>query len=209
MHILLNLTFVCIAALFTACTDVGEAPRARSAAARPVSATIENALQVDTSRSKIGWRAAKVTRTHNGGFSLFDGQLALGRDSEVMGLAVEIDTRSIWSDTEKLTQHLKDEDFFHVERFPVATFRSGEIQAVDSSGYTHLITGNLAMNGYERSITFPATVRTESERARVIGDFIIDRRDWGITYPGKPDDLIRNDVRVYFDVQAASPGVSP
>jgi hypothetical protein len=34
------------------------------------------------------------------------------------------------------------------------------------------------------------------DTVKVDAEFAINRKDWGIVYPGKPDDLIRDDVVV-------------
>jgi hypothetical protein len=37
---------------------------------------------------------------------------------------------------------------------------------------------------------------------QIIAEFSINRQNWGISYPGKPDNLIRDDVVVRFDLNA-------
>lgn len=196
------LSMLVAAAFIAACGDVGDAPHARSGSAVEVARFAGELLAVDTLQSELRWRAAKVTRAHDGGFRSFSGIASLDERGELNGLDINIDTRSIWSDTERLTGHLKNEDFFDVETYPSATFRSDKIAPIDSSGFTHLVTGNLAMHGQVRSLTFPANVTSNADGVRAIGDFIIDRRQWGVNYSGKPDDLIENDVRILFDVTA-------
>ena len=69
---------------------------------------------------------------------------------------------SIWTDTEKLTGHLKSADFFDVAKFPKSTFESTEIKAGSSDAKakdaTHTVTGNLTLHGVTRSIQFPAKI---------------------------------------------------
>src|SRR5690606_16763993 len=65
--------------------------------------------------SKVEWVGSKVTGSHDGGFKAFKGTASLVEGDPAKGrVEVEIDARSIWSDTEKLTTHLKSEDFFDV-----------------------------------------------------------------------------------------------
>lgn len=206
MHLRLNsvpiFLALFVATALAACGDVGDAPQAQTGIAVEVSRSAGEVLVVDTSQSEIRWRAAKVTRAHDGGFRSFSGRASVDDRGNLNGLEINIDTRSIWSDTERLTGHLKNEDFFDVERHPSASFRSDDIAPINSSGFTHLVTGNLAMHGQVRSITFPAKVASSADAVHAIGDFIIDRRQWGVSYSGKPDDLIENDVRILFDVTA-------
>src|SRR5205823_6489621 len=72
--------------------------------------------------SSIDFVGSKVTRSHNGGFKKFSGQLKVaGSKLANAGNKVEIDTSSIWTDTDRLTGHLKTPDFFDVGQFPTAT----------------------------------------------------------------------------------------
>lgn len=189
--------------VFAACGDVGDAPQAQTGDAVAISGTQGETFAIDTTRSEVTWRAAKVTRAHDGGFRLFNGSVTVN-EGEVTGVQFNIDTRSIWSDTDRLTNHLMSEDFFHVENYPTATFESAEIAPIDSADATHLVTGNLTMHGQTNGVTFPAAIAVDDGAIRATADFIIDRTDWGITYTGQADDLIENDVRLMFDVVATA-----
>ncbi len=199
LHFVLALTLLVAAA---ACGDVGNAPQAETAAAVEVAEGAGRTLPIDTAQSSVKWRGAKVTGAHDGGFHTLDGVLTVQGEA-VTGAQVRIDTRSIYSDTEKLTGHLMSADFFDVEKHPEAIFAADQFVPADSAGATHLVTGNLTMLGNTRSVTFPATITREGERVRAQADFIIDRTQWGIVYKGKADDLISNDVRIILDVTAA------
>lgn len=200
------------------CADVGDGPRATVEAAEAdtsAAAFTGTALPIDTTRSRIEWLAAKVTRTHDGGFEDFAGTVYL--DGETLtGVDLKIEAASIWSDTERLTGHLRSPDFFEVETFPEATFRADSfepIAAADSVEWaeaTHRIGGVLTMHGQSNRVTFPARVEVAEGAATAEADFIIDRQRWGLTYPGQPDDLIQDEVRVklYVVASAAAPVAS-
>lgn len=185
--------------LLAACGDVGDAPQAQTQKAVTVSDVATDGLAIDTARSTINWKAAKVTRAHDGGFLTFGGTVTQA-DSNVTGVDVIIDTRTIWSDTERLTRHLKSDDFFDVEQYPEARFVADQFVATDSAGATHLVTGNLTMHGQTHAITFPASITVQDGAVQVLADFILDRTDWSINYAGQADDLIDNEVRIILDV---------
>lgn len=190
--------------LFVGCADVGEGDRAavgEEVAIEQTEPTAGGVYTIDTSQSQLRWVGAKVTNSHEGGFHVYDGTIAVD-GGEPAHVRIGIDVGTIWTDSEKLIGHLKSPDFFDVEQYPDAVFEADSFQPIDSAGATHLVTGNLTMRGTTNSISFPATITVEPDRVRARANFIIDRQDWGVSYPGAPDDLIRDDVRLTFEVVA-------
>jgi polyisoprenoid-binding protein YceI len=160
----------------------------------------------DQAGSKIGWLGSKVTGKHDGAFATFHGVVrVVDGAAEKSSVTVDIDAGSITSDTEKLTGHLKSADFFDVVRFPKATFASTAVKAGGDRGATHTITGNLTLHGVTKAITFPATVRIAGDEVSVGSEFAINRKDFAINYPGKQDDLIRDDVVIRLSLHAKRP----
>jgi polyisoprenoid-binding protein YceI len=152
-------------------------------------------LTITTSNSKVEFVASKVTRTHNGSFKQFSGTIDLVNNSaEQSRVSIDIDTNSVAADDDALTKHLKTPDFFDVAKYPKATFTSSKIEPSTAGGGTHVITGNFDLHGVKKSISFPATVQIAADKVSVIAEFSINRKDWGLTYPGKADDLIRDGV---------------
>jgi polyisoprenoid-binding protein YceI len=173
--------------------EVTEAVQAPSAAP-PVGAVVYKFGPPD---SKIEWVGAKVTGKHDGAFGSFSGTITVPEGKPENGnVTAEIDIASISSDNEKLTGHLKSGDFFEVEKFPKGRFTSTSIKAGGDQGRTHTVTGNLELRGVTKSVTFPATINVANDAVKVDAEFAINRKDWGIVYAGKPDDLIRDDVVV-------------
>lgn len=157
---------------------------------------------IDPAGSAIGFVGSKVTGSHDGGFGTFEGTISMTPgDPTQSRVAVTIDTTSLWSDNEKLTGHLKSEDFFAVDEYPSATFTSTEIVATDS-GYE--IVGNLDLRGVEKQIRFPASITVTDTAITANAEFSIRRFDFGIQYPGRADDLIRDEVLVRLDLTATT-----
>ncbi|MBI3072938.1 MAG: YceI family protein [Deltaproteobacteria bacterium] len=176
-------------------------PDRREATAARGAAGATYAISADT--SKIGFVGSKVTGSHVGGFAKFTG--TVDTDAQKPGsITVEIDATSLFSDTEKLTAHLKSADFFDVAKFPKATFASTDIRAGGTDKATHTITGNLELHGVKKSVAFPATVAFVDNSAAVTAtsEFSINRKDFGIVYPGMKDDLIRDNVLIKLSINA-------
>ena len=153
--------------------------------------------------SSLEFVGAKVTGKHDGGFGEFEGTFAVPEGNPVKGqVEVTVKTSSVSADAEKLTAHLKSADFFDAEKYPTATFTSTHIKEGGVAGATHTVTGNLRLHGIAKSISFPATITVSESEAKVSAEFVINRKDFGIEYPGKPDDLIKDDVLIKLKISA-------
>jgi polyisoprenoid-binding protein YceI len=153
--------------------------------------------------SKIDFVGAKVTRKHDGSFQRFSGTVnVVDKAPEKSSVTVEIDVGSLKTDEEKLTGHLKTPDLLDVAKFPKAKFTSTAIKPGGEKGATHTVTGNLELHGVTKAITFPATIKLGADTADVDAEFAINRKDFGIVYPGMPDDLIKDDVLLKLHVHA-------
>jgi polyisoprenoid-binding protein YceI len=192
----------------TACKDpnANVARATTSAATTPAAAANASAterLAINPAASRVGFTGAKVTGAHEGSFPAFTGTIDLDPARvENSRIAVDIDTTSVTTDTDRLTTHLKSPDFFDVARFPRATFTSTAIAPGGPNGATHTITGNLALHGVTRSISFPATVAVTAAEVTATAEFVINRREYGIVYAGMPDNLIRDDVAMHLNIRA-------
>lgn len=201
---------VALLALAACDNDPGKGkPQARASAPAEVASTTTpseaGARYVFSSAagSKIAFVGAKVTRKHDGSFGTFDGNVRfVDGDVEKSSVSVDIDTASIIADDPKLNGHLKTPDFFDVAKFPKARFSSTSIKNGGAGGATHTVTGNLELHGVTKSITFPATIRTNGEQIDVAAEFAINRKDFALVYPGLPDDLIKDEVLIKLDVHA-------
>lgn len=181
------------------------APKAETSAAQPVKEAAKEAVKFTFNQtgSKIEYVGAKVTGKHDGNFGVFEGTIDLvDGDPTKSRVSVEITMDSITSDSEQLTGHLKSKDFFEVETYPKSKFTSTAIKAGGDKGASHTVTGNLEMHGVTKSITFPATITVKEDSVTVVADFAINRKDFGIVYPGKPDDLIKDEVLLKLNVVA-------
>jgi polyisoprenoid-binding protein YceI len=158
-------------------------------------------LSLATEGSKVGFIGAKVTGDHKGNFAKFSGTATLEGD-KVSAMEITVDIASMTSDAEDLTKHLLGVDFFDVEQYPQAKFTSLSItEKAGEGGATHEVVGNLELKGQAKKITFPATLQVADGSVHGTAAFSIDRKQWGITYPGKPDDLIKDDVALELELK--------
>lgn len=170
----------------------------------------EVALCVDTARSLVRWRGTEVAGDgHAGVVRLAGGELRL-RDGAPVGGAFTVDMGTIAvtdipphevEARRQLRRHLSHEEFFAVDRFPVARLVLTDVRGGEHGLWR--VSGNLAIRDSTHNVTFEATapVLTEEE-AWATADFAIDRQLWGITFDGRTSalrdaivhDLIRLEV---------------
>lgn len=151
------------------------------------------AWEVDPSDSSIRALGAKITATHPIDFERFRGTITVDGD-QVTAVAFTVDMDSLKSDNDRLTGHLKNEDFFDVPNHPTATFESNSVTAGGEGGATHTVSGNLTIRGTSKGVTFPATIAMGDGTVKASTEFTIDRQDFKVAYPGKPDDLVQDNV---------------
>jgi polyisoprenoid-binding protein YceI len=170
---------------------------------RTVTPAKGDALAITPENSKIEWIGSKVTGKHDGGFRQFTGTIDLvNAKAEESTVSVEIDTASIYSDNADLTEHLKSADFFDVEKYPKASFRSSKIVADPAKGADiYNVTGDLKLHGVTKSVAFPATIKVSDADVMVNADFSINRKDFEINYAGMANDLIRDGVVMKLELK--------
>jgi polyisoprenoid-binding protein YceI len=184
--------------------------KAQATAAEPLAASAAPASAVkytfSNANSKIDFVGAKVTRKHEGSFQSFTGTVSLvDGNPEKSSVSTEIDVASLKADEEKLTGHLKTPDLLDVAKYPKATFASTSIKTGGEKGATHTVTGNMQLHGVTKSIVFPATVKIATDAVDVDSEFAINRKDFGVVYPGMPDDLIKDEVLLKLHIHATKP----
>jgi polyisoprenoid-binding protein YceI len=228
MYRLTSLILIGLLALF-ACTNAPESDQAKTSEAQEVAADSTNdPWKINVSDSKIEWVGTKVTGYHTGNVPLKDGDIFV-KNGEVVGGSFVMNVKDMSvsgpknvdeASNKKLLGHLKSGDFFDVEKYPEAKFeltslkpyygnmtdsadpRQDEINEYKVTNPTHLVSGNLTLKDVTKNVEFPAQVTVKGDVADAIAKFNINRKDWGIIYPGKPDDLIRDQIHLGIHIVA-------
>lgn len=166
---------------------------------------------VDTVASLIEWTGGTPTNyKHTGNLRLKGGKFT-ANDNRLTSGNFTIDINSInnldqtGKDKSNLEEHLKNSDFFEVEKFPVGQF---EITQIKTDSLGQMVVGNLTLKGKTNSIEIPATIRIDENRISAeTPEFIIDRTKWGIVYQSGiigtlKDDLINDEVIIKLKIVA-------
>lgn len=172
-------------------------------------------LNLVLSESKLEWSGKKVTGQHNGTIDIKNGDLYLD-NGKLTGGNFDIDFTTIKvrdiEDPElnaKLTGHLKSNDFFSAQSFPIGKFEIKSLAPLSNgteNNYT--VSGSLTIKGITKEITFPAKVMINANSVIASADFNIDRTLWDIKFrSGKffenlGDNLISDDFNIKFNISA-------
>ena len=143
-----------------------------------------------------------------GAFNVIRGNLKRGTfDIDMNSLAV---TDLQGQDKADLEGHLKNADFFEVEKFPKGMFEitGVKLPEADQTDVTHIVTGSLTLKGVSKPITFPANITVKGGLVNITTpEFTINRTDWGIKYKSGlmgtvKDELINDDVKLKLKIEA-------
>lgn len=168
-----------------------------AAAKAPVSGT----FAIDSSKSSISFVGANVLSSHNGSFKNFSGTVDVG-PSGPTSIQVEIDVTSVFVDHPKLLAHLQQEDFFFVEKYPSASFKSTAITPSKKADATHMVTGDFTIRGVTKSETFPIRVAQSERGWSGSASFPLKRLEFGIAYKGAADNLVKPEVPLTLELVA-------
>lgn len=100
--------------------------------------------------------------------------------------------------------HLKDERYFHVQKFPVIKFRGDSIRTNPVGAYAYTAVGTISMKGISKPLEIPFNYLGEiitdwSKIYTFDGEFKIKRSDFGI---GSSGASLGDDVTIRFSIEA-------
>ncbi len=170
-------------------------------------------FKADVEKSVVNWKGFKPTGDHygtvkvkNGFFTAKEKQVVSGEFEIDMTSILDLDLKADSKNNTKLVNHLKSEDFFSVEKFPIATFKMTKSEI---KGDKTLITGDLSIKGKSHSVSFLANVHQEGQNLHVKSEnFKIDRSKWDVKFKSKSffgdlgDKFIYDDIELSFEVVA-------
>jgi len=108
--------------------------------------------------------------------------------------------------------HLRNKDFFEVEKYPDITFKSTK---VEKKGKGLMLTGDFTMKGVTKSITFPfeiagwlAANERSGAKMGIVAETTINRRDYGVNYgTNMPNGVpaLSDNIKVVLQIEANGP----
>lgn len=151
------------------------------ASANAVDPVNEVKREVNTSKSKVTWKAYKVTGSHTGTIELNSGVLVFDNDKLSggefvvnMGSLVSTDLEGEYKG--KLEGHLKSDDFFGVEQHPTSKLVLTNVTPNGKNSYE--VEGDLTIKGITKSISLDVSVYGSKATATMK----VDRAQYDVRY---------------------------
>jgi len=143
-------------------------------------------IRVDIHKSTVKWKGSKITEGHEGFIQIQKGVLMIDHGTLVGG-QISFNMKTITNsdiESEKykamLEGHLKSDDFFDVDKYPLSTISI--TKATKTEGNNYSIVADLSIKGITHSITFDAEVDIRKIAFFAKAKIKIDRTKWDIIY---------------------------
>jgi polyisoprenoid-binding protein YceI len=131
--------------------------------------------------------------------------------SDITSLSVEleIEVSGIITGIQKRDDHLKSQDFFHIEKFPEITFKSTTAMRTGFSNCK--VSGELTIHGISRPVIMDVIISGPIKSPfgettiGITGCTVLDREDFGLTWNEPMENhglMVGKDVTVSVDIEA-------
>jgi polyisoprenoid-binding protein YceI len=163
---------------------------------------------IDNSHSTVGFSVPIL-----GGLSQVSGKftdfaITLNNDEKDItksSVSVVIKATSVDTGIEGRDRHLRNADFFDVEKFPEITFKS---ERVEKKGKQFIAHGPLTMHGVTKQIALPFSVTgtfknptTNKISVGYVAKMVLNRRDYGINYSRQDNPtFVGDDITVEIEL---------
>ena len=163
--------------------------------------------------AEVNWWGYKVAKTeassHNGTLKVKSGNMIM-KGNQLVGGTFVFDMTSINSTDlsgeyqTKLNNHLKNGDFFEVDKHPTASYTITSVKKNNDKIYNYLVNGNLTVKGKTHPISFPVKISYSKGVASLVSNkFTFDRQKFDVAYQSAVADvLVKDDIDMLVKVTA-------
>jgi polyisoprenoid-binding protein YceI len=163
--------------------------------------------------SDVHWWGYKVAKSeassHDGTIKVKSGNVVL-KGNQIVGGSFVLDMTSINATDlsgeyqQKLNGHLKNGDFFEVEKFPTGTFKITSVKKNNDKTYNSLVTGTLTVKGKTNAVSFPAKITNANGAVTIESNkFSFDRQKFDVAYKSTMQDVfVKDDIDMTVKVTA-------
>ena len=175
-------------------------------------ATASRTYQIDKAHSEATFQVRHLITKVRGRFSDFSGEITFDEAApERASVTFTVQTASIDTNQPDRDVHLRSDDFFSVDRFPVLTFTSTGMTKKSDTAFD--VDGDLTIRGVTKRVTLPvsylgkATDPWGAEKLAFETELTINRKDFGLNWNAALETggfLVGDEVKIAVSVQAAA-----
>jgi polyisoprenoid-binding protein YceI len=174
-----------------------------------LSAQESEGWRLDKSHSYTNFKIRHLLANVTGSFRDFDAAINLDQENpSASTVAFTIQAASIDTANKNRDDHLRNADFFEVDKYPTISFRSTAVKANSKTGFD--VTGDFTMHGVTKRITLPVTLlgfgkdARGNDRVAFEVETALNRKDYGIVWNRALDEgavLLGDEVKVSISLQ--------
>ena len=176
----------------------------------------QNSLHIDMDKSSIKWKGTKSTGSyHDGLINVKTSQLDFDKNNQLIGGEIIIDMNSIIctdiqnkKSNRSLVKHLKDDDFFGTDIFPISKLVITNVEKIDEQNFK--LIADLTIKENTHPIEFIANIIYDNDTGLASGKIEIDRSKYNVKYRSKSwypdigDRFINDNFELFFNLLAKS-----
>ena len=130
--------------------------------------------------STIGFTIKNFGFNSEGSFKGLQGTIVFDpQNPATSSFDVSVDAASVSTDNSMRDDHLRQDAYFDVTKYPRIRFVSTSVVATDKNGH-YTVTGKLTIKGNTKEISFPFLATPAGDDFIFKGSFSINRKDFGI-----------------------------
>jgi polyisoprenoid-binding protein YceI len=172
---------------------------------------------LDPTHSELGFKIKHLMISNvSGSLKSFEAEVETeGEDFTTAKISLSADMASISTNNDQRDAHLRNSDFFEVEKYPELKFTSTRLEKIDSDTFTLL--GDLTLKGVTRpvklNVEFNGVTKDPwgGERAGFVVSGKINRSDFGVNFNAALETggvVLSEEVRVFSEIQLVKQAVS-
>lgn len=196
-------------------TAEAEKPAAPAKTQMAPTPSAEGAAVYNITEGTVYWTGRKsVKGQHSGKFNVKAGSIVV-KEGRILSGKIQVDMTSLeimdqLDETQKgqLMSHLKSDDFFGINRYPMAEFTIQEQLPSNTPDFNNVIAGSLTLKDKSNPVNIPVKLKLdENELSAESATFIINRTKWGINFGSGiigtvKDKMIDDNVSLGISVKA-------
>ncbi len=164
-----------------------------------INSVMAQTYNVNDASSKVNFVIKNIGLNVNGNFSSTKGKVILNvKDLKNSEINISINSNSVNTNNAARDKHLRKDDYFDVDKFPLITFKSTKIESAERLN-RYNVEGNLTIKGISKSIKFELIAIEKDNNLELKCNFEINRRNFKV---GGNSLVLSDNVKINLNIAA-------